>query len=272
MNCCMPEVIYCAGGNKKFAAIAMDCGFVYGAQLPGTVYFAPEFVDQNWKSPDLEKYVEAVSSHMPRIATVLDWERWDQLGTAIDWAYAIAPYVREAVVIIPKVKTARSGWQNYIPKSIDGLEVRLGYSVKTKYGGTPIHLTQFLDWPIHLLGGNPLIQARIAGLFRDDNCLVDAPKLNVVSIDGNYHQRMAVRHNRFFIPNGSAQYARDRFWPTLKEFYSQKWGDGSSRADAPYKAFSNSCKTIKAMWVGPEAVKQVLGELEKERLKILSNK
>jgi len=272
VNCCMPEVIYCAGGNKKFAAIAMDCGFVYGAQLPGTVYFAPEFVDQNWKSPDLEKYVEAVSSHMPRIATVLDWERWDQLGTAIDWAYAIAPYVREAVVIIPKVKTARSGWQNYIPKSIDGLEVRLGYSVKTKYGGTPIHLTQFLGWPIHLLGGNPLIQARIAGLFRDDNCLVDAPKLNVVSIDGNYHQRMAVRHNRFFIPNGSAQYARNRFWPTLKEFYSQKWGDGSSRADAPYKAFSNSCKTIKAMWVGPEAVKQVLGELEKERLKILSNK
>lgn len=268
MNCRMPEVIYCANGNRKFAEIAINYKFVYGAQLPGTVYFAPQFVDQDWKSPDLEKYVKAIFLHNPRIATVLDWERWSQLGTVMHWAHIIAPYVREAIVIIPKVKTARSGWQNYIPKSIKGLEVRLGYSIKTKYGGTPVHLTQFLGWPIHLLGGNPLVQAKTAGILRGNNCLVDAPKLNVVSVDGNYHHRQAM-HNRFFILDGSARYARNRFWPTLKEFYSQKWGNGSSRADAPYKAFSNSCKTIKAMWTGPEAVKQVLIELEEERSKIL---
>ena len=120
------------------------------------------------------------------------------------------------------------------------------------------------------MGGSPIEQAYLAGLHHldGDPLLIDAPKLKVVSVDGNYHQLMATRYNRFFVPDGSAKYARNRFWPTLREFYGQKWGDGSSKADAPYKAFANSCKTIMAMWQGPDAVRQALDELEKEKMEM----
>lgn len=244
----LPEVIYCASGNKKFAKIAIDYGFIYGSQLPATVYFEPEFVDQDWKSPDLERYVEAVALYKPRLATVLDWERWDQLGAVLRWGWAVAPYVSEAIIVIPKVRFARTGWQAYIPKEICGLEVRLGYSVPTKYAGTSVNLAGFLGWPVHLLGGSPIVQAKLAGLDRTQNRLLDAPALNVVSVDGNYHQHMAVKHNKFFIPDGSARYARDRYWPTLYEADGEKWGDGSKKANAPYEAFRRSCKAIMDMW------------------------
>ena len=55
------ELIYCGGGNAKFAQIAIDAGFLYGAQLPSTVYHPLHFADQNWKRPDREKYMKAVA-------------------------------------------------------------------------------------------------------------------------------------------------------------------------------------------------------------------
>lgn len=244
----MPEIIYCADGNKRFAKIAIDCGFTYGAQLPNKVYFKPDFTDQDWQKPDLKKYAKAVKVYRPRLATVLDWERWSQLGIVMYWVFKIAPYVREAIIIIPKVRFVRSGWQSYIPKSIMGLEVRLGYSVPTRFSGTSVSLTDFLGWPIHLLGGSPLSQAHLAGLNQNNNRLIDAPKLNVVSVDGNYHQAMAIRHNRFFVPDGSARYATDRYWPTLCETDGTRWGDGSNTSDAPYEAFRRSCVSIMKMW------------------------
>ena len=157
----IPELIYCADGNKRFAKIAIDSGFTYGAQLPNTVYFKPKFTDQKWRSPNFERYVEAVAKHKPKLATVLDWERWSQLGEVINWGCAIAPYVQEAIIIIPKVRFARTGWQDYIPESIKGVKVRLGYSVFTGFSGTTVPLTNFLGWDLHLFGG----QSYRAGLL-----------------------------------------------------------------------------------------------------------
>lgn len=269
----MVEIIYCADGNKRFALTAIEENFTYGARLPGTVYFRPQFVDQDWKNPSLDKYIKEIKKYKPRLATVLDWERWSQLGEVIQWGYAIAPYVQEAIIIIPKVRFTRTGWQNYIPKKIRGVKVRLGYSVSTGYSGTAVPLTDFLGWDVHLLGGSPMERAKLAGLHLNRNCLlIEAPRLNVVSVDGNYHLKMTTKYNQFCVPDGSARYAKNRFWPTLKEFYGKKWGDGSSKADAPYKAFANSCKTIMAMWQGPEAIRQSLDDLEKERLEILERK
>ena len=51
----IPEIIYCADGNERFARIAIDAGFTFGAQLPNTVYYPPEFTDQNWKAPNLDQ-------------------------------------------------------------------------------------------------------------------------------------------------------------------------------------------------------------------------
>lgn len=231
------ELIYCSDGNRRFAQIAIDAGFTYGAQLPNTVYFAPEFVDQKYKKPNLEKYVVAVAQQKPRLATVLDWERWEQLGTVIEWAETIAEHV-QTIIIIPKVL---DGIER-LPHLIGGKPVRLGYSVPTSFGGTVVPLREFLGWPVHLLGGSPNMQRKLSSY------------LNVVSLDGNYHLLMATKYNQFFVSDGSARYASNRFWPRLREANGgKKWGDGGPKADAPYEAFRRSCEAIMGMWTGATA-------------------
>ncbi len=224
------EIIYCAASNKTFAQIAIDAGFTYGARLPATVYFPPEFVDNDYKKPAKEKYVKEVAKVKPRLATVLDWQTRDQLPEVLTWAEEIAPYVQEVLIVPKLVRTIA-----LIPNSIGGKPIRLAYSVPTSYGGTPVPTQEFGNRPVHLLGGSPNIQRKLNKY------------LNVVSLDGNYHQLMA-NHNQFFVHTGLARYARNRFWPTLLEADGKKWGDGSKTANAPYEAFSRSCEAIMELW------------------------
>ena len=202
----------------------------YGAQLPGTVYFSPEFVDQDWKRPDRAAYVAAVAQHRPRMATVLDWERDEQLPEVLAWSEDVAPFV-ERVIIIPKV----FGGIPRLPRRIGGRKVVLGYSVPTRYGGTELPLWEFTGWPVHLLGGSPHRQIAMAHY------------LNVVSADGNYIAKMAQRWNQFWTL-APALYAKDHRWPRLLEADGRAWGDGSSTADAPYEAFRRSCVNVMTAW------------------------
>lgn len=230
-----PELIYCANGNRRFAEIAIDAGFTYGAQLPGTVYYSPEFVDQDWKKPDREKYMAALAEHRPRMATVLDWEYEEQLSEVLDWAEEAAQYV-ERVLIIPKV----IGGIPRAPRQLGGKQVVLAYSVPTKYGGSELPLWSFAGWPVHLLGGSPHRQMKIYNHMR---CIAD-----VVSVDGNMPNKMATRHCQFWTP-GNARYASNRWWPTLREASGgELWGDGGADADAPYEAFRRSCENIMMAW------------------------
>jgi hypothetical protein len=224
------ELIYCASGNARFAEIAIKAGFLYGAQVPNTVYFPPYFVDNDFKRPDLERYAEAVKEHRPIIASAVDWMQYKQLPEVLSWAETIAPFV-EIIMIIPKV----IGRIDEIPRVIGGKPVRLGYSVPTSYGGTLCGYNEFAGWPVHILGGSPQKAKRLTRF------------LNVVSIDGNMHLKMATQKNAFFDPQ--KQTSRG-YWPTLKDFDGTKWGDGSKKADAPYEAFQRSCKAIMAMWQG----------------------
>ena len=225
------EIIYCANGNRRFAQIAIEAGMTYGAQLPGTVYFPPEFVDQDWKRPDRAAYVAAVAQHQPRMATVLDWERDEQLPEVLGWAEDVAPFV-ERVIIIPKV----IGGIPRLPRRIGGREVVLGYSVPTRYAGTCVPPWEFAGWPVHLLGGSPHRQLHAAHYMR------------VVSADGNYAAKMARQNNQFWMA-GHARNAHDRYWPRLKETDGKRWGDGTSTADAPYEAFRRSCINVLAAWL-----------------------
>lgn len=211
----IPELIYCANGNRRFAEIAVSHGFTYGAQLPGTVYHKPEFVDQNWKNPDRAKYIACLENHRPRMATVLDLERLDQLPEVLAWAEDAAQYVTEAVLIIPKVQ----GIVPSLPRTIGGKQVRLAYSVPTRYGGSSLPLWDFVGWPIHLLGGRPEKQMELSNY------------LNVVSADGNYFGMKARR------------FCEHWEWPG-------KWvPDGGQTPDgAHYAAFERSCTNIAAAW------------------------
>jgi len=220
-------LIYCADGNKDLAQIAIDAGFKYGARLPGTVHHPIYFADQNWKNPDRERYMAELAKHRPAMATVLDWEQPEQLNKVLDWAEEAAQYV-EYVLIIPKVL----GGIKTLPRRINGTDVILAYSVPTRYGGTFVPVWEFGGWPVHLLGGSPHKQMEMAHY------------LNVVSVDGNYHQSMAVRYCQFWVP-GTATYASNRWWPTLKEANDGVPWEGEN---AHHEAFSRSCYNIMEAW------------------------
>lgn len=223
------ELIYCAAGNRRFAETAIRYGFTFGAQMPNTVYFHPEFMDQNWRKPSRERYMAALAEHRPRLATVLDWEREDQFGEVMAWADEAARYVSEAVIIIPKV----IGSVPRIPERlVNGTPVRLGYSVPTRFAGTEVPLWEIGQRPVHLLGGSPHKQYEFARY------------LNVASADSNYVQSEATKRNQFFAA-GTVDWAKNRRFPLLAESVY-----GFVSEDCPYFAFELSCMNIRALWAG----------------------
>lgn len=207
----MIDLIYCASGNARFAQIAIDAGFHYGAQLPHTIYHEPFFVDQDWRKPNREKYMAALQQYRPDLATVLDLEHVDQLSEVLEWAHEAAQYVK-TVIIIPKAIDSIE----MLPRTIDGAEVRLGYSVPTKFAGTQLPVWEFSGWPIHLLGGNPQNQMHIAHY------------LSVKSADGNAAQKASMFG---------------------MEWKSGKWIKSPYVGyDMPYNVWERSCRNIFAEW------------------------
>lgn len=219
------DVIFCAGGNKRLADIAIEAGFLFGSQLPLTNYHPIYFADQDWKSPKKEQYLSEIEKYKPKIATVLDLEFASQFDEVIDWCEKVSYFV-ETVIIIPKV----SGIIKALPKFINNKKIRLGYSVPTRFGGTSVPIEEFDGWDVHLLGGSPHKQIKLFS------------QMNVVSVDGNMSAKMATKFCAFWC-NGSATYAKDRFWPKLKESDGSIFGK-----DAPYEAFKRSCLNIMSAW------------------------
>jgi hypothetical protein len=230
----IPTLIFC-GFDPRLIEMATEAGWKYGAQLPTRVYseqYGPlYFADQDWKSPDRGKYMAALAEHRPTMATILDWEKEGQLSEVMDWAEEAAQYV-ERVVLIPKVP----GGIERLPRRIGGKDVVLGYSVPTRYGGTPLMLWSFSGWPIHLLGGSPQKQIMCW------RYLVDIA--DVVSADGNMMNKFAMTLCASWVP-GTARHAQNRYWPTLDEADGQRgsWGE-----NAPYEAFRRSCHNIMQAW------------------------
>lgn len=214
----VPELIYCAGGNRRYAQIAIDAGMGYGAQLPSKTYFPLDFADQNWKKPNREKYMAALATHRPRMATVLDLESHEQLEDVMDWAEEAAQWVGETVIIIPKAM----GIIPLIPETIGGRRVRLGYSVPTTYGGTELPLWEFGDRPVHLLGGWITAQLQLRRY------------LNVESADGNAWQIRAALMTHF----------DGKRWVKL----GKSTGSNIDADDIPYTMFYLTCIHMMQAW------------------------
>lgn len=221
------EQIFCAGGNRKFGQLALDNGFLYGSQLPGYPYFPLHFADQDWKKPNRGLYMKALEKEQPEWATVLDLERPEQYREVMEWADEAASLVKVGVIIIPKFVGAIVD----LPREIQGKRVRLGYSVPTKFGKTDVPVEDFMDWPVHLLGGHPYNQWALS------------QRLWVESIDNNYIQKMAVR-NCFFSNVPLKRCSNPRF-PMLKEVLNHH-----KKPNAPYWALNLSFLNLKAMWEG----------------------
>lgn len=222
------KLIYCAGGNKRFSDIAIENGFLFGSQLPACVYHYPYFADQDWKKPQKEKYISLIKKHLPKMATVIDIESDETRTEAIEWGNRISRYV-DKIIIIPKIECD-------IPRYINGKEVVVGYSVPTKYGGTDLPISMFKGRKIHLLGGSPHRQMDIFLENRND----------IYSADGNYHQKMAIEHNKVWVAKEKTKRknsARGTF-VKLSDYLGEK-----CEKDCPYVAFELSCKNIMAEWI-----------------------
>jgi hypothetical protein len=221
----IPQLIYCAGKNAMFEQTALDAGYKLGAQLPATTYHPLYFADQDWKRPDRQRYMAALASHRPSMATVLDWEQYEQLGEVLDWAEEAAQYA-EQVLIVPKVQ----GGIDCLPRAIGGATVVLAFSVPTKFGGTGVPLWEFAGWPIHLLGGSPHAQMHY---WSHLSAIAD-----VVSADGNMANKMS--HGcRFW----SQEKGPKGHWRNLREVGLGNYGKNSN-----LEAFRRSCENIIAAW------------------------
>lgn len=224
-----PTIIYCGGGNKRFAQIAIANGFKYGCRFPDKVYGGREklyFSDIDWKNPNKEKYIEFLSIWKPHIATVLDLERIEQYNEVLLWAEAVSEFV-EIIVIIPKIHNIISK----LPRLINNKEIRLGYSVPTRYGGTNVMLSEFQDRSVHLLGGAPHKQYELSYY------------LDVKSVNGNMILKMATQYCAFFDDKKTTFRGH---WPNLKDIGLRHLHD------APYEAFNRSCQNILRMWSATE--------------------
>jgi hypothetical protein len=214
------ELIYCAGKNQRFEAVAHAAGFRIGVQLPNQVSHPVYFADQDWKNPDRTRYMTALAHHRPALATVLDLESPEQLPEVLAWAEEAAAHV-EQVLIIPKY----SGAVDSLPRQIGGAAVVLAYSVPTKFGGTEVPIWEFVGWPVHLLGGSPHRQMTLTRY------------LNVTSADGNMSNKMAHR-GRFW----SQEKGPKGHWRQLREIGIDLPTDNN------LEAFRRSCKNIMKAW------------------------
>lgn len=218
----MPKLIFCAGNNPHFAGIAKSHGFLYGAQLPSSIFGDVYFADQDWKNPNREIYMRWLARYRPYMASVLDFERADQRDEVLSWAEEAAQFVK-VVMIIPKA----SGEIQSLPRQIRGAEVRLGYSVPTKHGGTTVDISEFSGWPIHLLGGSPGKQMRLSF------------QMDVQSADGNMMMKMANRG--LFWSKGKKEFSNH--WTSLKQSDGKRW-DGNGT----HESFRRSCVSIMDAW------------------------
>lgn len=170
------ERIFCANRSHKYAKIAVEFGWKLGNRLPtSNPYKDIYFADQDFKKPEnMPKYVESVKACSPTIATSLDLEHPSQLDLVMKYSEEISKYV-ETVIIIPKY----TGIIASLPETINEKEIRLGYSVPSRYGKTDVPFFEFGTRPVHLLGGS--LHAH----------LVLSDIMNVVSADANSLMRLS---------------------------------------------------------------------------------
>jgi hypothetical protein len=220
----IPTLIYCGMGNARLDQMAIDSGFKYGLRLPqrNSPNFPVYFSDQDWKSPKREKYMLSVKKYRPKIATILDFEKLEQYNEVMSWAEEISEIV-DGIIIIPKF----DGSIELLPKTINGKQVILGYSVPTKYGKTDLNLDLFDDWPVHLLGGSPHRQMEYT-----------KNKKNIISIDCNYHAMMAINFRNYWTGKLNGE---KRWWLGYQ-------GEGEYTKEAYFRSFDISCKNIIRAW------------------------
>ena len=145
--------------SHKVAAMARRYGWQPGARytnLRDVRRFSEiGFLDIDWKNYNFKMHLEAAKTTEPFMTVAQDIENRRDLPRVIDQAWELLLYSRH-VVIVPKDARLADEIEAVIPE-----EFILGYSVPTKYGKTSICPKRFKR-PVHLLGGRPDVQRKLA--------------------------------------------------------------------------------------------------------------
>jgi hypothetical protein len=116
------------------------------------------FLDIDWKNYDFARHLEAAQLTRPMITVARDVEEKRDLRRIIDQAYRLLEWAAH-VIIVPKDVLLETRLCKAIPS-----EFLLGFSVPTRYGGTNLSPSAFKR-PVHLLGGRPDVQRKLADLM-----------------------------------------------------------------------------------------------------------
>jgi len=116
------------------------------------------FLDIDWKKYDFRRHLDAAKLMKPMVTVARDVEERRDLRRVIDQAYRLLEYAKY-VIVVPKDPLLENNLCRVIPP-----EFILGFSVPTRYGGTKLSPYAFRR-PVHLLGGRPDVQRRLAELM-----------------------------------------------------------------------------------------------------------
>ncbi len=214
----MIDLIYCAGSNKRLMTIAQSAGFLLGIRSDKCAYdFPMAFIDIEYRKSDFIKHLEIVQQYRPKYAIVPDLSAINvsqhDNERALMHYWQLAPYC-EIPLIVPKLP----GQLAYFPDF-----VAVAYSIPSTYGGARYGLHELSGRMVHLLGGNPEQQHRIARWIRQYNA-------TVISVDGNMAQKLA---------------QKAVYWNGTWKHHEKK---GSHETDLMYECWQRSCQHIVASW------------------------
>jgi len=155
----MPSVKKFIAHSATALRIATSHGWLPGARYTNLrdvrTFNQLGFLDIDWKKYDFTRHLAAAEQTRPLLTVARDIEDKKDLKKILDQAYRLLEYSKE-VIIVPKDILLESKLDKSIPT-----EFILGFSVPTRYGGTRLSPKAFKR-PVHLLGGRPDVQRRLA--------------------------------------------------------------------------------------------------------------
>lgn len=156
--------------SRRVWKLAQEYGWTPGARYTNLRDVRGErvgFLDIDWKRYDYDRHISAARSVRPDVTVAQDVLDIGDFNKILDQAFELLQYSSN-VIIVPKALEFEGRIDELIPR-----DFLVGYSVPTKYGGTAISLESFGRRKVHLLGGRPDVQRKLAD------------SLNVASLDTN---------------------------------------------------------------------------------------
>lgn len=166
--------------GRKVQNHAQKHGWLPGARYTNlrdvreVVFNRRGFLDINWKSYNYKLHLAAAKKMKPVLTIAQDVVCITKLKQILKEADELQKH-SEFVAIVPKDPRLASKLDSLIPSHFI-----IGYSVPTKYGSTEIPASA-VNRPVHLLGGRPDVQRKIA-----NECPVVSIDCNRFTLDASF--------------------------------------------------------------------------------------